>query len=140
MFIGDDRLYKIQFFAKATSEYDKVLPVAQKIISSLEVNAYNFTYSIPKYGVTMQYPDTWTNVTETSAPVGYNNNTHLAGVYFFSPIEEGPYYVPKKYVIVIAYESVYGEQHPYLITMSQNADNRTWIQTVKERSLNKRES
>lgn len=132
--IGDDKVYQIRFVAKETGEYDKVLPVAQKILDSLEVNAYNFTYNIPKYGVTMQYPYSWTNIT-TGAPTGYNNNTHLAGVAFLSPIEEGPYYLHKTYRIVIDYDSIYGEQKPYIITISQYADNRTWTQTVRELSL-----
>jgi hypothetical protein len=136
MFIGADKVYQIRFVAKEKGEYDKVLPVAQKIIDSLDVNAYNFTYSIPKYGVAIQYPYSWTNVTQSSAPIGYNNNTHLAGVAFYSPIEEGPYYLYKVYRILIDYQSAYGEIRPYIITISQNADNRTWVQTVKELSLN----
>ena len=67
MFMGNDKVYQIRFVANERGEYDKVFHVAEKIIDSLEVNAYNFTYNIPKYGVAIQYPYSWTDANETGS-------------------------------------------------------------------------
>jgi hypothetical protein len=83
----------------------------------------------------MLYPYNWAKVNEAYIPIGYEEKHHLTGFNFFSPVE-GPYSIAKEYAMQINYDSTYGENTPYIVRLHQDMQNRAWIKTIEEYSLN----
>ena len=65
MILGDDKIFKIQYFAEA-SKYNNYLPVVQKMIDSFEFNNPILKYENPRLGIKMLYPYNWGKAVEMS--------------------------------------------------------------------------
>jgi len=81
LILGDDKIFKIQYFAEA-SKYNNYLPIVQKMIDSFEFNNPILKYENPRLGIKMLYPYNWGKAVEMSTvvPSGYNNNDHISTV------------------------------------------------------------
>jgi hypothetical protein len=139
--IGDDKIFKIQYFAEA-SKYDKYLPIVQNMIDSLELNRPILEYENSKFGIKLQHPYNWGEAREISRPpFGYSNNDNyisgISGIRFYLPVQ-GIYYLVKTYRIAIDYDSPYAQQKrflPYTITIGRDFQNKSWTKTIEEWSL-----
>jgi hypothetical protein len=65
---GDDKIFKIQYFAEA-SKYNNYLPIVQKMIDSFGFNNPILKYENPRLGIKMLYPYNWGKAVEMSTVV-----------------------------------------------------------------------
>ena len=56
--LGDDKIFKIQYFAEPL-KYNNYLPIVQKMIDSFEFNNPILKYENPRLGIKMLYPYNW---------------------------------------------------------------------------------
>jgi hypothetical protein len=152
--IGDDRVYTIRYIA-TSKQYDSSMQILQKMISSFKIDPIILRYEDPSLGVRINYPHNWTLVREfgprdplkrphhntvldrTGSYSPGSNGNLIASIGFFSPID-GPYSVYKSYSMYINYDSAYtGHRNvaPYAVAIELNSQNRTWIKTIREWSL-----
>jgi hypothetical protein len=138
MMLGDDRIFKIQYFADAL-KYSNYLPVVQKIVDTFESNIPILKYENTKSGIKLLYPYNWGKAVEIPqlVPFGYNTSDYFSSVRLLPPLQ-GMYYLLKNYRMAIGYDSPYGEHRqflPYTIIIQPGFKNDTWTKTIQQWSF-----
>jgi hypothetical protein len=127
--VGDDKVYKVEYLS-TLKNYEKDLQEFQHLIDSFQFNVSASMYKNENLGLRMIYPYNWTGAQEVSPYIGLNES-YMGGVGFYSPIH-GPYLLNEGYFMNIAYDSIYGRQQPYEISVTKNSSGTNWIRNITE--------
>jgi hypothetical protein len=137
--IGDDKVLKIQYFARKT-QYETYLPIVQKMIDSFKPNVRTLTHENSYFKI--EYPYNWAEMEYFGSPElsvhDDNGSNIIAAVSLVSPVKD-IYQYSKLYRMNIDYDSPYdssGQSYtPYSIVLLTTPKQPKWTKIIREWSL-----